>query len=61
MEAAAQQRPDLRLRIVDIGSWHSPVAQQHGVQQLPWLWLYDKGELVSKDTREVIERLQSQR
>ncbi|MBZ0152094.1 MAG: hypothetical protein K8J09_11245 [Planctomycetes bacterium] len=49
------------MRIVDIGSWHSPVAQQHGVQQLPWLWLYDKGELVSKDTREVIERLQSQR
>ena len=58
MAALAEQHPEVKLRRVDIGDWHSPVAQQYGIRQLPTLWLYEDGELVSKDSRAVAARLQ---
>jgi hypothetical protein len=50
LEALATRRQDVFVRIVDIVSWDSPVARQHGVQRLPSVWLYEDGELVTADT-----------
>ena len=57
LEALAKAHDEVCLRIVDIGSWDSAVAEQHRVSRLPWLWLYEDGELVSKDTGAVLDRL----
>ena len=57
MEALVRERKGAVLRIVDVGSWDSEVAQQHGVRRLPTLWLYDGGTLVTKDTQDVIARV----
>lgn len=54
LEALTSRRPDVRLRIVDIESWDSPVARQYEVRRLPWLWLYRDGRRVSTDTREIV-------
>ena len=59
LEALTQRRADVRLRIVDIQSWGSPVAKQYHVQRLPWLWLYQDGRRVSTDTREIAGILNS--
>lgn len=61
LEALTQRRSDVRLRIVDIESWDSPVAQQYSVRRLPWLWLYQDGRRVSTDTREVLGMLNALR
>jgi len=45
------------LRIVDIETWHSPVAKQYGVNRLPMLWLYTDGERVASDTDAVLTQL----
>lgn len=45
------------MRIVDIETWRSPVAQQHGVNRLPLLWLYVDGERVASDTDSVLTEL----
>jgi thioredoxin-like negative regulator of GroEL len=57
LEALANNRADIRLRIVDIGSWDSAIAQQCRIRSLPSLWLFEDGELVSKETREVVAAL----
>ena len=57
LEALAQQRSDVRLRIIDIGSWDSAVARQNNIRSLPTLWLFDDGELVATDGREVVGKL----
>jgi thioredoxin-like negative regulator of GroEL len=57
LAALAEQHPQVKLRRVDVGDWQSPVALQYGIRQLPTLWLYEDGELVSKDGREVAARL----
>ena len=57
MAALAEQHPQVKLRRVDVGDWQSPVALQYGIRQLPTRWLYEDGELVSKDGREVAARL----
>ena len=44
----------MRLRIVDIGSWESATAQDHGIRFLPQLWLYVDGKLVTKNHERVM-------
>ncbi|MFT4516125.1 MAG: thioredoxin-like negative regulator of GroEL [Planctomycetota bacterium] len=61
LEALANKRDNVRLRIVDIGSWDSAIAQQSRTRSLPSLWLFEDGELVSDDTSDVIGELSSRR
>ena len=61
MEAIAKERKDVQLRIIDIDSWSSDVAQQHGIRRLPTLWLYEDGTLVTKDTNEAVTKLRLKR
>ena len=61
MEALARQHAEVKLRIVDVGAWDSEVAQQHGIRSLPTIWLYEDGELSTKDRRDVLARLNSLR
>jgi len=42
---------------IDINQWGSPVSQQYNIRQLPALWMYKDGKLVSRDTRAVYQRL----
>jgi len=58
LEDLVRRKGTLRLRVIDIVNWDSEVAQQHGIQRLPTLALYDGRELVSDDLREVIEILE---
>jgi len=39
---AARNRQTLAIRKVDIVDWTMPVAEQHGIQELPYLVLFDK-------------------
>src|SRR2546428_9704762 len=39
---AARHRQTLAIRKVDIVDWTMPVAEQHGIQELPYLVLFDK-------------------
>lgn len=57
MEALAKRHPGVKLRIVDVVSWRSEVARQYGIRSLPTLWLYEDGELLSKDRGAVGARL----
>ena len=57
MEALVEERGDVRLRKIDIASWDSPVARQHGIQRIPKVALYDGTKLVSESPREVFELL----
>ena len=61
LEALTRQRSDVKLRIVDIGSWDSPVARQYEVRQLPTLWLFRDGAVVCKGLAEVVGELNSLR
>jgi len=58
LAALAEQHPKVKLRRVDVVGWNSAVAEQDEIRQLPTLWLYEDGELVTKDSREVAARLQ---
>ncbi|MEM7203245.1 MAG: hypothetical protein AAF628_23485 [Planctomycetota bacterium] len=57
MEGLIRDKGNVRLRIIDIDRWESPVATSHGVRRLPTLALYDGADLVSDDAREVINLL----
>jgi len=57
LEAHVRSRTDLRLRVVDIEAWGSPVAKQYEIHSLPQVWLYEDGEFVSKDLDEVLNRI----
>jgi thioredoxin-like negative regulator of GroEL len=61
LEAIAKEREDVQLRIIDIDSWSSEVAQQHQIRSLPTLWLYEDGTLVTKDTNQTIAKLRQKR
>ena len=61
MEAIAKERQDVQLRIIDIDSWSSEVAQQYSIRRLPTLWLYEDGNLVTKDTNETVTKLRQKR
>lgn len=52
LEALAKQNSKVRLRKIDVKSWSSPVAQQHGVNSLPHLVLYEGPRLVALGTQE---------
>ncbi|OLC53673.1 MAG: hypothetical protein AUH92_05415 [Acidobacteria bacterium 13_1_40CM_4_69_4] len=39
---AALNKETLAIRKVDIVDWTMPVAEQHGIQELPYLVLFDK-------------------
>ena len=58
MEALTTQRDDIRLRKVDVVSWDSEVARQHGIRRLPTVWLYQDGKRVAGDTRGSLARLE---
>lgn len=57
LEALANQHAGVKLRKIDVVSWDSAVARQYGIQSLPTIWLYENGELLTRDRREVAERL----
>jgi hypothetical protein len=59
LEALARRNPAVALRIVDVGSWDSAAAVQHGIRSLPTIWLYENGALLSKDRNAVAQRLQA--
>lgn len=54
MEAAIQKKPGAYLRQIDIRSWTSEAARQHGIQSIPQLWLYDGAKLVTTDGERVM-------
>jgi hypothetical protein len=58
LEALIKQMDGVRLRRVDVKSWDSPVAVKNSIRELPTLWLYDGGKLVSSNSKDVAERLQ---
>ena len=49
-----REKQTVALRQIDIVSWTSPVALQHGISTLPQLRLYDGTRLVSADRHEVM-------
>ena len=51
----------MQLRIIDIDEWSSEVAKQHSIRRLPTIWLYEDGNLVTKDTNEAVSRLRQKR
>jgi len=57
VEDAVRARDDTVLRIIDIGSWESPVARRYGVRAIPHLVLFESGEMVASGTASVLERL----
>ena len=57
MEAAIQKKEGAVLRKVDIRSWSSEAARQHGIQSIPQLWLYDGTKLVTTDGDRVMNWL----
>lgn len=57
MEALARNNPRVKLRVVDVVGWESAVAQQYNIRSLPTVWLYEDGELYSKDLKTIVERL----
>ena len=61
MEALARKHSEVKLRIVDVVSWGSEVAQQHGIRGLPTIWLYEDGQLSTKERGAVLARLNSLR
>jgi hypothetical protein len=61
LEALAKRHPGVKLRIVDVGSWDSDAARQHQIQRLPTVWLFEGGELSSKDQAAVFAKLNSLR
>lgn len=58
MEVLVSERENVRLCKIDIVDWRSDVAQQHRIQSLPTLLLYDGTELVAEGTSEVLRRIQ---
>jgi thiol-disulfide isomerase/thioredoxin len=49
LEELARRRSDVAVRKIDIVDWSHPVARQHGVQDLPYLRIYDpRGTLLAE-------------
>lgn len=57
VEALAKSRDDVVLRIIDIDTWKSPVAREHGISSIPHLVLYRDGAEVATGTGAVLQRL----
>jgi len=58
LEDAAEGHADTVLRVIDIGSWESPVAKRYGIRSIPHLVLFEDGEVVASGTQAVLERLE---
>jgi thioredoxin 1 len=49
LEKVAKEDPEVVLRKVDIVKWGTAVCQQHGIQSVPQVWVFNKqGKLVGK-------------
>lgn len=57
VEALANSRDDVVLRIIDIDTWKSPVAREHGISSIPHLVLYQDGVEVASGTGAVLQKL----
>jgi hypothetical protein len=57
LEAAVTSKQGVVLRKVDIRSWTSEAARQHGIQSIPQLWLYEGTKLVTTDAASVMRWL----
>ena len=57
MEAWVEKNKTIRLRQIDVRSWDSDVARQFKIRRLPTLMLYDGTDLISDDTKDVLEIL----
>ena len=55
VEALARSHDDTVLRVIDIGSWESPVAKRYGIRAIPHLVLFEDGEPVTTGTRNVLD------
>jgi thioredoxin 1 len=58
LEEAATGDADTFLRVINIGSWESPVAVRYGIRSVPYLVLYEDGECVATGTAAVLARLE---
>ncbi|MFK7739491.1 MAG: hypothetical protein AB8H80_04140 [Planctomycetota bacterium] len=61
MEAVANSRPNIFLRIVDISTRGSEAGAQHGIRAVPTLWLYSDGKKVAGSTKETFTVLNEMR
>lgn len=60
LEKLAARNPEtLAVRKVDIVDWTMPVAEQHGIEELPFLVLYDKDGRRVADGEKVFDELNS--
>jgi len=57
VEELAREDDTLALRIVDIDSWESDVARQHGIVATPHLVLYEDGRRIAGGLTQVLDRL----
>jgi hypothetical protein len=57
LEAWVDKNKTIRLRQIDVRSWDSDVSRQFGISRLPTLMLYDGPDLISDDTKEILEIL----
>ena len=59
LEKLASRNPDrLAIRKVDIVDWTMPVAQQYGVEELPYLVLFDAGGRKVAEGEKVFDELE---
>lgn len=57
VEALVEGRDDTTLRVIDIGSGDTPVANQHRIQSVPHLVLYQDGREVASGVDAVMATL----
>jgi thioredoxin-like negative regulator of GroEL len=58
LEAFANHRNDMRLQLIDIRNWDSPVAQQFAIDRLPTVWLFTNGRQITNETGATLAALQ---
>jgi thioredoxin-like negative regulator of GroEL len=58
LEAFANHRGDMRLQMIDIRNWNSPVAKQFAIDRLPMVWLFTNGRQVTNETGATLAALQ---
>jgi thioredoxin-like negative regulator of GroEL len=48
----------MRLQLIDIRNWDSPVAQQFAIDRLPTVWLFTNGRQITNETGATLAALQ---
>ena len=56
-----EERPFVRLRLIDIDSWDSPIVQRYGIRSIPQLWLYDGKTRLTEDLGRAMALVRAQR